>query len=514
MNNIYIYLILYILSYNIKADYIIIEKCTNKLNNNLTLNYGECYKVPYVQEQNINIPCLYNENFLTNTSSVNDIFCPNCIESNYTNSVKLVYTNTIYSHFYIYNDLNCNNYIKNITFTLTNLIGNCANCYNYKTNTTYQISHTYVNTTNNIVINTNNITNNVSNIISDYTNSKTDNKYLSLLSIMIIPIFIIGICCLLIIICIVIVIVILFVLLCFIIVISILSSVSIGIILSSVIGIRRLKKDEYEILEQIGGGSGGIVYKGKYNNKIVAIKKIEMNDNENYIMNEIHIWQNLKDCDNIAKLIDYKVEDDNVYMISEFYENGDLGNYMRKEDLSIIEKLKIMMDISNGLKNLHNNNIIHRDISCRNVLLDKNKKAYITDFGFSRKFVMSDIEQMQNTLVKTIPVRWSAPESIKNNEFNYNSDIYMLSRTFYEIMSKDIPFSGLSLTDIMVGVVNDTIKIDYTGYGMSDNIVNMLEKMSEFESNKRMSIDNIIDILNVEINKDIYIGADEIVLNL
>ena len=151
--------------------------------------------------------------------------------------------------------------------------------------------------------------------------------------------------------------------------------------------------DEYEKYEIIGSGAFATVYraKNKSTNKYVAIKEIvKTKIKRNNILNEIEIMKKLK-SENSLLLIETFETLDTFFLISE-YCYMTLEEYINKRNnpLSIEEIKELLLDLNKGLKEINNNNIIHKDLKPSNILLSINKSRIdktcfkISDYGLSK----------------------------------------------------------------------------------------------------------------------------------
>ena len=149
--------------------------------------------------------------------------------------------------------------------------------------------------------------------------------------------------------------------------------------------------DRYEVLEKIGTGGMSDVYKGKDQklNRFVAIKvlKQEFSENTSFVGKfriEAQAAAGLMHP-NIVNV--YDVGDDNgiYYIVMELVEGITLKRYIEKKSrLSVKEALSIAIQVSSGIEAAHNNHIIHRDIKPQNIIISKEGKVKVTDFGIAK----------------------------------------------------------------------------------------------------------------------------------
>ena len=209
--------------------------------------------------------------------------------------------------------------------------------------------------------------------------------------------------------------------------------------------------NDFEILNELGKGSFGLVYKvrRKNDNEIYALKKVHLNqlkpkEKENSL-NEIRILASLNNK-NIIQYKDafYDSENSSLCLVMEFAENGDLEKKISdlKKNTSYLneyEILNIFIQICKGLKTLHDRKIMHRDIKCANIFLFKNNLVKIGDLNVS-KIIKNNLHNTQ-----TGTPYYASPEVWDNKQYDFKSDIWSLGCLLYELTCLKAPFRGTSM---------------------------------------------------------------------
>jgi len=122
-------------------------------------------------------------------------------------------------------------------------------------------------------------------------------------------------------------------------------------------------------------------------------------------------------------------------IVTEFMENGSLNSLLNLRPLLPLEKVKIARDIALGVKYLHSQNILHRDLTSKNILLGKAMEAKVADFGLSKQKIKG--EDLSFTMGS---VPWMAPEVLINpNNFTEKSDVYSYGIILWELWARSNP---------------------------------------------------------------------------
>lgn len=215
------------------------------------------------------------------------------------------------------------------------------------------------------------------------------------------------------------------------------------------------KLGHYEVIERIGHGGMGDVYKGyeKALDRFVAIKVLpaELARQEDFVK-RFHV-----EATAIAKLdhpnvvrIYYSGEDQgHHFFVTQFvdgYTLADLLAYRKK--LSVNEALPILEQCLAGIGAAHKSGLIHRDLKPSNVLLDHRcRKALVTDFGVVKAAQADTQITVTGTVMGTAD--YIAPEQARGQAVDYRADLYAMGVLIYQMLSGRLPFEAESATSMM-----------------------------------------------------------------
>ncbi|XP_017863578.1 PREDICTED: tyrosine-protein kinase Fer isoform X2 [Drosophila arizonae] len=208
-----------------------------------------------------------------------------------------------------------------------------------------------------------------------------------------------------------------------------------------------LSNDDVVLLEKIGRGNFGDVYKAKLKStkQDVAVKTCRMTLPEEQKRKFLQEGRILKQYDhpNIVKLIGICVQKQPIMIVMELVPGGSLLNYLRKNSnaLTTRQQMGMCRDAAAGMRYLESKNCIHRDLAARNCLVDFEHSVKISDFGMSRE----EEEYIVSDGMKQIPVKWTAPEALNFGKYTTLCDVWSYGILMWEIFSKgDTPYSGMS----------------------------------------------------------------------
>ena len=210
--------------------------------------------------------------------------------------------------------------------------------------------------------------------------------------------------------------------------------------------------DRYEIIEKIGTGGMSDVYKAldtKLNRNVaVKVLKAEFGENENFVSKfrvEAQAAAGLMHS-NIVNVYDVGEENDIHYIVMELVEGITLKKYIEKKArLTYKEAVSIAIQVSLGIEAAHANHIIHRDIKPQNIIISRDGKVKVTDFGIAKAAT-------SNTITSNVmgSVHYTSPEQARGGYSDEKSDIYSLGISMFEMLTGRVPFNGETTVAIAI----------------------------------------------------------------
>ncbi|MEY8409815.1 PASTA domain-containing protein [Lachnospiraceae bacterium 62-26] len=215
----------------------------------------------------------------------------------------------------------------------------------------------------------------------------------------------------------------------------------------------------YEVLSKVGAGGMADVYKGRDRmlNRYVAIKvlKREYKEDENFVRkfrSEAQAAAGLMHP-NIVNVYDVGEDRGLNYMVMELVEGITLKEYIEKKGrLSHKEVISIAIQMCTGIGIAHSAEIIHRDIKPQNIIISKEGKVKVTDFGIAKATTSNTVSS--NAMGS---VHYTSPEQARGGFSDQRSDIYSIGITLFEMVTGQVPFDGDSTVSVAIKHLQEEI---------------------------------------------------------
>ncbi|KAI9097489.1 hypothetical protein K1719_025260 [Acacia pycnantha] len=198
--------------------------------------------------------------------------------------------------------------------------------------------------------------------------------------------------------------------------------------------------------ELLGRGSFGSVYEGiSGDGFFFAVKEVSLLDPGSQgqqsvfqLEQEIALLSQFEH-ENIVQYYGTETDESKLYIFLELVTKGSLASLYRRYNLRDSQVSAYTRQILHGLKYLHDQNVIHRDIKCANILVDASGSVKLADFGLAKATKLNDIKSCKGTAF------WMAPEVVKGKNQGYGlpADIWSLGCTVLEMLTGQIPYSNL-----------------------------------------------------------------------
>jgi serine/threonine protein kinase len=222
---------------------------------------------------------------------------------------------------------------------------------------------------------------------------------------------------------------------------------------------------KYEIKEQVGRGSMGIVYKGydPFAERDVAVKVAlseslkDKESGERYrkmFFNEAHAAGTLRHP-NIVEILDAGAEDDHCYIVMELIEGGEtLKPFCNAKNLLPLEKvIEITFKCAKALDYAHRNGVIHRDIKPTNILITQEQDVKIADFSIAHIMTSDTTNTMPMGFVGS--PRYMSPEQVQEDVITNQTDLFSLGIVMYELLTGKHPFPADSFSRLIHMIINE-----------------------------------------------------------
>ncbi|XP_068036490.1 serine/threonine-protein kinase Nek5 [Anomalospiza imberbis] len=253
--------------------------------------------------------------------------------------------------------------------------------------------------------------------------------------------------------------------------------------------------DKYELIKQIGEGSFGkiLLAKGKMDNELCVIKEINLTKmpvkEKEASEKEVILLAKMKHA-NIVTFYASLQEKNKLYIVMEYCDGGDLMKRINMQHGVLFDEDQILswfVQISLGLKHIHDKKILHRDVKAQNIFLSNNGKvAKLGDFGIARQ--LNSTTEFAHTCVGT--PYYLSPEICENRPYNNKTDIWSLGCVLYELCALRHPFQGNSLHELVLKICRGRFQPVSPNYSYDLRI--LISQLFKISPRDRPSINSIL----------------------
>ncbi|KAI6203818.1 Mitogen-activated protein kinase kinase kinase [Aphelenchoides besseyi] len=202
----------------------------------------------------------------------------------------------------------------------------------------------------------------------------------------------------------------------------------------------------------VGGGNQSSVFWGKWNGKVIALKKLnracEVDIRKLVALDHPNVVQTLGICSTTGNF---------PCIISEFCEKGSLFDVLRRIELGKSQFLRWCQEVAHGMSYLHSLRIVHRDLKSPNILVNVNDTLKICDFGSLYTMDATHMASAKMSIVGTS--QWMSPELLRNRPCNEKLDVWSYGVVLWELLTQEIPFKNISSAAVIFGVGSGSLRL-------------------------------------------------------
>jgi len=195
----------------------------------------------------------------------------------------------------------------------------------------------------------------------------------------------------------------------------------------------------------------------------VAVKKIKADRARDkkfleMVESEALQWCKIPAHTNILRFFGIWLDENKAYsLVSEFIADGSVLDVLHDRGFSMHEKYKIMSQAAAGLWQLHDADVVHRDLALRNILIDlKSFRVCVADFGLSREQTM---ETAKVTMDAALAVSWSSPEILEEGRYTKATDIWSFAVLAWELLAEKVPYKGTPIMKLIRGICDGSLSL-------------------------------------------------------
>jgi serine/threonine protein kinase len=258
---------------------------------------------------------------------------------------------------------------------------------------------------------------------------------------------------------------------------------------------------EVQVGRQVGLGSYGVVYKGKWKGVEVAVKRfIKQKLDERRMLEfraEMAFLSELHHP-NIVLFIGACVKKPNLCIVTEFMKQGSLKDILMDNTTKLTwqNKIQMLRRAALGINYLHSLHpvIVHRDVKPSNLLVDENWNVKVADFGFAR------IKEENATMTRCGTPCWTAPEVIRGEKYDERADVFSFGIVMWEVLTRKQPYAGRNFMGVSLDVLEG--KRPQIPNDCPDHFAKVIKKCWSSQASKRPGMNEVVAYLDSLVEGD------------
>ena len=214
----------------------------------------------------------------------------------------------------------------------------------------------------------------------------------------------------------------------------------------------------YKILEKLGEGGMGVVYKAHDTklDRTIALKFLP----HHLMANEAEQARFLQEAKaaaqinhpNVCSIIDIQELNGEQFIVMEYVDGQTLRTKVQGSGLKVEEAIAYALQIGEALQEAHNKGIVHRDIKCENIMVNSRNQIKVMDFGLAK---LKGSLKLTRTSSTVGTLAYMAPEQIQGSEVDHRSDIFSFGVVLFEMLTGHMPFRGEHEASMMYSIMNE-----------------------------------------------------------
>lgn len=257
--------------------------------------------------------------------------------------------------------------------------------------------------------------------------------------------------------------------------------------------------ENYDITEKIGFGGMGEVFKARdlKLSRDVAIKILHPHRSQDHksqqrFLREARASAKIRH-ENICPIFDVSSTENGMqYIVSAFCEGESLAQKINNKSLSYKEIFSIFEQLLNALSVAHAKGIIHRDLKPDNIIVDKDNRIQLVDFGIAKNY--DDLQTQSGEVLGTPD--YMSPEQFRGEAFDYRSDIWSCGILLFEMLEGKTPYKGKTAPEIIYTMLHQSITIPLDENNPNYPFYILIQNCLQVDKSLRpVSIDNVLQML-------------------